>query len=289
MVTSYNCTIKFLDDKLCVNEAVVLLPIALTSIRAAAVANCVFTISDVSATVPVASGSVTVLSAVSVPANKVSSFASATLPSNTTPFDVDTVSTLFVVVVPVTCKSPGITTVVVPAPIVRLFAPTPSKIVLSPDVRSISVSPVSVVSVPPIVIVESPIVILRVSTYDLLAASVLLVGLPKFIILWFCIWRLPSRVKLPLISAYDETSKDPAINTDVDEAPIVNVAFPTPSKIVLLPAVRSISVSPVSVVSVPPNAIVESPIVMLLADEERKFDVVQACEATVCQLEVEPS
>ena len=61
-------------------------------------------ISVVNATVPVASGKVTVLSAVTAPANKVSSFASAALPSKITPFDVLTVSTLFVVVVPVTCK-----------------------------------------------------------------------------------------------------------------------------------------------------------------------------------------
>jgi hypothetical protein len=67
-------------------------------------------ISVVKATVPVASGNVIVLSAVNVPANKVASKASAALPSNTTPFDVETVSTLFVVTVPVTVKFPGIKT-----------------------------------------------------------------------------------------------------------------------------------------------------------------------------------
>jgi hypothetical protein len=55
--------------------------------------------------------------------------ASATLPSKTIPLDVDTVSTLLVVTVPVTCKSPGIITVVPEAPTVRLFAPTVSNIV----------------------------------------------------------------------------------------------------------------------------------------------------------------
>ena len=60
----------------------------------------------VKATVPVASGSVIVWSAVSVPANKISSLSSAALPSNITPLDVDTVSTLFVVVVPVTVRLP---------------------------------------------------------------------------------------------------------------------------------------------------------------------------------------
>ena len=83
----------------------------------------------VKATVPVASGNVIVLSAVTLPANKVNSCSSAALPSKTTPFVVDIVSTLFVVTVHVTCKSPGIITVVVEAPIVRLFAPTVSKIV----------------------------------------------------------------------------------------------------------------------------------------------------------------
>jgi len=68
--------------------------------------------------VPVASGKVTVLSAVTAPANKVSSFASAALPSKITPFDVLTVSTLLVVVVPVTCKSPETITSLVT---VRLF------------------------------------------------------------------------------------------------------------------------------------------------------------------------
>lgn len=69
-----------------------------------------FPISLVNATVPVASGRVIVLSPVNVPANKVSSLPSAALPSNITPFDVDTVSTLFVVVVPTTVKLPAITT-----------------------------------------------------------------------------------------------------------------------------------------------------------------------------------
>ena len=68
-------------------------------------------------TVPVASGKVIVLSAVTDPASKVTSFASAALPSNITPFDVDTVSTLFVVVVPVTVKLPGIVIVSEPSPI----------------------------------------------------------------------------------------------------------------------------------------------------------------------------
>ena len=48
-----------------------------------------------------------VTSAVNAPANKVPSWASATVPSNIIPFDVLTVSTLLVVVVPVTCKSPS--------------------------------------------------------------------------------------------------------------------------------------------------------------------------------------
>jgi len=94
--------------KLCVtvNEVVVPSPDIFLVIRPG-----VSEISLVKATVPEASGSVTVLSAVRVPASKVSSLASAAEPSNMTPLDVDTVSTLFVVVVPVTCKLPGIITV----------------------------------------------------------------------------------------------------------------------------------------------------------------------------------
>jgi len=134
----------------------VLTPIALTSIRAAAVAS----ISEVKATVPVASGNVIVLSALNDPANNVSSFASATLPSKTIPLEVERVSTCSVVVVPVTTKLPAIVTVVEAAPIVNVFAPTPSNIVLLPAVKSISVNPVSVVSAgPPNAIVELPIVI----------------------------------------------------------------------------------------------------------------------------------
>jgi len=67
----------------------------------------------------VASGRVTVLSAVSVPASNVNSLASAALPSKITPLDVETTSTLFVVVVPVTVKSPGITISSDPSPIVK--------------------------------------------------------------------------------------------------------------------------------------------------------------------------
>ena len=82
-------------------------------------------ISDVIATVPLLFGKVYVLSADNVPANKVPSFASAALPSNTTPFVVDTTSTLFVVVVPVTTKSPGIVIVSVESPIDTAFEPNP--------------------------------------------------------------------------------------------------------------------------------------------------------------------
>ena len=80
-------------------------------------------ISLVIATVPSLSGNVYVLSPDNVPANKVPSFASAALPSNTTPFDVDTTSTLFVVVLPVTTISPGKVVVVFVSPIVKLLLP----------------------------------------------------------------------------------------------------------------------------------------------------------------------
>ena len=69
-------------------------------------------------TVPVASGKVIVLSADTVPAFNNISLLSALLPSNCTPLEVDTVSTLFVVVVPVTVKLPGIVIVSEPSPIV---------------------------------------------------------------------------------------------------------------------------------------------------------------------------
>ena len=57
------------------------------------------------------------------------------------------------------------------------------------------------------------------------------------------------------------TVKLPAILTWVFDAPIVKSLLPTPSNIVLSPAVKSISVKPVRVVSVPPNEIVLLPIV----------------------------
>ena len=69
-----------------------------------------FPILLVKAIVPVASGNVITWSAVNVPANNVNSFPSAALPSKTTPLEVDTVSTLLVVVVPTTVKLPAITT-----------------------------------------------------------------------------------------------------------------------------------------------------------------------------------
>ena len=59
---------------------------------------------------PVKSGNVIVLSPVTPAANSVISLSSALLPSKITPFVVDTVSTLFVVVVPVTTRLPGIVT-----------------------------------------------------------------------------------------------------------------------------------------------------------------------------------
>ena len=53
------------------------------------------------------------------------------------------------VVVPLTCKLPAITTSVVEAPTVRVFAPTVSKIVLSPAAKSKSVNPTIAVIEPP--------------------------------------------------------------------------------------------------------------------------------------------
>ena len=102
-LVSYNWTITSLVPKLCVTVYEVADPSPID------VAYNLPVISVVKATVPVASGKVTVLSADNDPANNVSSFASATLPSNITPLDVLTVSTLFVVVVPVTCRSPETT------------------------------------------------------------------------------------------------------------------------------------------------------------------------------------
>tara|TARA_R110002072_G_scaffold198842_4_gene356440 strand:+ start:116 stop:442 length:327 start_codon:yes stop_codon:yes gene_type:complete len=54
---------------------------------------------------------------------RVASCPSAVVPSNTTPFDVETVVTLFVVVVPVTVKLPGIVTVSDESPIDTALLP----------------------------------------------------------------------------------------------------------------------------------------------------------------------
>ena len=93
---------------------------------------------------------------------------------------------LIVVVVPLTVRLPAISIVVFDAPSVSVLAPTPSKIVLLPDVKSISVKPVSVVSVPPRAIVLLPIVIL---SFNIMLFSTALAGivnaievLPKFVI-----------------------------------------------------------------------------------------------------------
>lgn len=95
---------------------------------------------------PVASGSVIVWSAVRAPANNVSSFVSAALPSNITPLDVDTVSTLFVVVVPVTWRSPGIITVTSAAsPIVTSSDIWPNLVIKFVTLTSTSVpAPISI-------------------------------------------------------------------------------------------------------------------------------------------------
>ena len=61
-----------------------------------------------------------------------------------------------VVVVPCTVKSPATITEVLDAPIVRLFAPTPSNIVLLPDVKSRSVKPVRAVSKLSVTLPEVP-------------------------------------------------------------------------------------------------------------------------------------
>ena len=51
-MVSYNCTIKFLELNECVNEAILLPAIALTSTNAAAVANCVLVFVDAIVTAP---------------------------------------------------------------------------------------------------------------------------------------------------------------------------------------------------------------------------------------------
>ncbi len=93
---------------------------------------------------------------------------------------------LIVVVVPLTVRLPAISIVVFDAPSVSVLAPTPSKIVLLPDVKSISVKPVSVVSVPPRAIVLLPIVILSFAIILFSTASAGIVNaievLPKFVI-----------------------------------------------------------------------------------------------------------
>ena len=62
---------------------------------------------------------ISLLDPLGLPPTNVVSLLSAVEPSKTTPLLVDTVSTLFVVTVPVTVKLPGIETAVLPSPIVR--------------------------------------------------------------------------------------------------------------------------------------------------------------------------
>ena len=71
-----------------------------------------------------------------------------------------------VVVVPLTVRFPAIITVVPPAPIVRELAPTPSKTVLFPDVRSKSVKACKAVIVPPNAVGVSPIVIVEFANLE---------------------------------------------------------------------------------------------------------------------------
>ena len=73
----------------------------------------------VSAIVPAVVGSVIVMSPDGFPPTSVVSLLSAVDPSKTTPLLVLTVSTLAVVVVPVTTRSPGMVMVSLPAPMVR--------------------------------------------------------------------------------------------------------------------------------------------------------------------------
>ena len=121
-------------------------------------------ISVVKATVPVASGKVIVLSAVNVPAINVNSFASATLPSKITPLDVLTVSTLFVVVVPVTCRSPKtvksllIVTSLGKPICTWLFVTVVSTSFVVPANVNVSVPNVTVSVVPPSEIVKSVLI-----------------------------------------------------------------------------------------------------------------------------------
>ena len=107
-------------------------------------------LSDVNANVPAADGNQTLKLELTVPAFKVKSLPSDTVPSNITPFDVDTVLTWLVVVVPVTIKSPGKVVVVSPSPICNVSLLNP----FARAVFSLATSTLSTSVLPAIALLE---------------------------------------------------------------------------------------------------------------------------------------
>ena len=126
-------------------------------------------ISDVIATVPVLFGRVYVTSAPATTDKRVASCPSAVVPSNTTPLDVEIVVTLFVVVVPVTTKSPGIVTVSVESPIDTAFEPKPPANLVfkfATETSSLSLAVISLTTTLTFPLVSSYVVVTLVSVLE---------------------------------------------------------------------------------------------------------------------------
>jgi len=114
------------------------------------------TTSDVNAIVPVVFGSVYVTSAPETADIRVASCPSAAVPSNITPLDVDTVSTLFVVVVPITVNPP----VIVTCPLANVIRSASSVCpMLDPFISTLSISKEPPLIRPVVVIAEAPLFI----------------------------------------------------------------------------------------------------------------------------------
>ena len=139
-----------------------------------------------------------------------------------------TVVLLTVVVVPPTVKLPGISTVVLEAPIVNVFAPTVSKIVLLPAVKSKSVNAVKAVIVPPSEVAVPPIVIALFANSALATPAVLIVTTPL------------------------ETAKLSEWNEAI---PLLEVEAFSPEKVTVPELSATSKPSPAANVAVPPNAI----------------------------------
>ena len=179
--------------------------------------------------VKVALGIVTVRSAVNAPAFNVSSLASAVVPSNTTPLEVLTVSTLFVVVVPVTCKLPLTTTLVSSSvsPKVKVSSPVIALVTVFKSVR-VNISPAismvlplcaNVILSPPVNVTVSVAVIFSgVPESTLKFQFVVLVFAEVIVILSASVW-----VKVILLPAFN------FISSVEDDAPVIvflNIMLP---------------------------------------------------------------